>query len=213
MGKVILLGSQKGGCGKSTLAVNVAGWLIDNEKDVILVDADPQGSSARWAQDRQENGNLKNIPHVQASGNINQTLKDLSAKYDYVVVDTAGRDSRELRTGMVVADVLISPSRPSQYDLDTLPHLTEVFLQAQDMNPSLRGYLVLNMCPTNPVIKEADDARAYLSDFPEFAMASTLVYDRKAYRDCIAEGRTVFEWKDAKARDEINALMEEICHG
>lgn len=180
---------------------------------MILVDADPQGSSARWAQDRQENGNLKNIPHVQASGNINQTLKDLSAKYDYVVIDTAGRDSRELRTGMVVADVLISPSRPSQYDLDTLPHLTEVFLQAQDMNPSLRGYLVLNMCPTNPVIKEADDARAYLFDFPEFAMASTLVYDRKAYRDCIAEGRTVFEWKDAKARDEINALMEEICHG
>lgn len=213
MGKVILLGSQKGGCGKSTLAINVAGWLKDQNKDVILVDADPQGSSARWAQDRQENGDLKNIPHVQASGNIHQTLKDLASKYDYVVADTAGRDSRELRTGMVVADVLISPSRPSQYDLDTLPHLTEVFIQAQDMNPSLRGYLVLNMCPTNPVIKEADDARAYLSDFPEFSMANTLVYDRKAYRDCVAEGRTVFEWKDSKAKDEINMLMVEICNG
>lgn len=213
MGKIILLGSQKGGCGKSTLAVNIAGWLAHQGKDVILVDADPQGSSARWAQDRQENIELKHIPHVQASGNINQTLRDLASRYDYVVADTAGRDSRELRTGMVIADLLLSPSRPSQYDLDTLPHLTEVFLQAQDMNPNLKGYLVLNMCPTNPVIKEADDAKTYLSEFPEFGVATSLVYDRKAFRDCISEGKTVFEWKDNKAKREISALIEEVFHG
>ncbi|WP_239995587.1 AAA family ATPase [Photobacterium phosphoreum] len=213
MGKIILLGSQKGGCGKSTLAVNVAGWLVHQGHNVILVDADPQGSAVRWAQDRQEKEKLKHIPHVQASGNINQTLKDLAVHYDYVVADTAGRDSRELRTGMVIADVLLSPSRPSQYDLDTLPHLTEVFLQAQDINPKLKGYLVLNMCPTNPVIKEADDAKEYLSEFPEFKVATSLVYDRKAFRDCVAEGKTVFEWKDAKAKAEINALMEEVFHG
>jgi chromosome partitioning protein len=213
MGKIFLLGSQKGGCGKSTLAINVAGWLLDKNADVILVDADPQGSAARWAQDRQENESIGNIPHVQASGNINQTLKDLASKYEYVVVDTAGRDSRELRTGMVVADIVISPSRPSQYDLDTLPHLTEVYLQAQDLNPNLRGYLVLNMSPTNPVIKEADDAREYLSDFPEFQLAETLIHDRKAFRDCIGEGKTVFEWRDPKARDEMERLMEEITNG
>ena len=213
MGRILLFGSQKGGCGKSTLAVNVAGWLVKEGKDIILVDSDPQGSAARWSQDRQEHNELKNIPHVQASGNINQTLKDLATKYDYVVVDTAGRDSRELRTGLVIADVLITPSRPSQYDLDTLPHLAEVFLQAKDLNPSLRGFLVLNMCPTNPVIKEAKDAQSYLSEFPEFLMATTLIYDRKAYRDCIAEGKTVFEWKDNKTHDEINSLMAEICHG
>ncbi|RXJ72081.1 cobyrinic acid ac-diamide synthase [Veronia nyctiphanis] len=213
MGKIILFGSQKGGCGKSTLAVNVAGWLISRGEDVILVDADPQGSSERWAQDRQENPELSNIPHVQASGNINQTLRDLAQKYDYVLADTAGRDSRELRTGMVVADILLSPSRPSQYDLDTLPHLAEVFIQAQDLNPTLKGYLVLNMCPTNPVIKEAEDARTYLNEFPEFSMANSMVYDRKAFRDCISEGRTVFEWKDAKAKQEIEALMEEVFHG
>ena len=96
------------------------------------------------------------------------------------VVDVAGRDSRELRTGMIVADILISPARPSQYDLDTLPHLVDVFVQAQDLNPNLKGYLVLNLCPTNPVIKEAQDAQKYLADFPEFALADSLIYDRKA---------------------------------
>ena len=94
-----------------------------------------------------------------------------------------------------------------------LPHLTDVFLQAQDINPKLKGYLVLNMCPTNPVIKEADDAKEYLSDFPEFGMATTLIYDRKAFRDCVAEGKSVFEWKDAKAKAEISALMEEVFRG
>ncbi len=54
MGKIILLGSQKGGCGKSTLAVNVAGWLVHQCHNMILVDAYPQGSAVRWAQDRQE---------------------------------------------------------------------------------------------------------------------------------------------------------------
>lgn len=213
MGKVILLGSQKGGCGKSTLGVNIAGWLAHNGKDVILVDADPQFSASRWAQDRQEQEQLKRISHVQANGNINQILKDLAGRYEYVVVDTAGRDSRELRTGMISADLFISPSRPSQYDLDTLPHLTNVFVQAQDLNPQLKGYLIINMCPTNPVIKETEDAKTYLSDFPEFTLASTLIYDRKAYRDCISEGKTVFEWKDAKAKGEIDALMKELLHG
>ena len=213
MGKILLIGSQKGGAGKSTLAVNVAGWLIHQDKDVILVDADPQGSSVRWAQDRQEIKSLKHIPHVQASGNINQTIKDISDKYDYVVVDTAGRDSRELRTGMAVADILLSPARPSQYDLDTLPHLVEVFTQAKDINPKLKAYLILNMCPTNPVIKEAGDAKNYLAEFPEFVTATSLIYDRKAFRDCVSEGKTVFEWKDAKAEKEIRALMEEVFHG
>ena len=134
--------------------------------------------------------------------------------YEYVVVDTAGRDSRELRTGMIAADLFISPSRPSQYDLDTLPHLANVFTQAQDLNPQLKGFLILNMCPTNPVIKETEDAKTYLSDFPEFTLASTLIYDRKAYRDCISEGKTVFEWKDAKSKGEIDALMKEVLlHG
>lgn len=210
---IILIGSQKGGCGKSTIAVNIAAALALKGKDVFLLDADPQSSSMRWAQDRLDTEISPHIRHAQASGNIHQTLKDLASKYEYVIADTAGRDSRELRTGMTVANILISPARPSQYDLDTLPHLAEVYSQAKDINPKLSGFLVLNLCPTNPVIKEVAAAQEFLSDYPEFKLAATLVYDRKAYRDSISEGKSVLEWSDAKAKHEIEALVEEIIHG
>jgi chromosome partitioning protein len=208
---IILIGSQKGGCGKSTIAVNVACSLaLDANADVLLVDADPQGSVSRWVQDRQSHPELKNIPCVQISGDIRITLRDLAERYKYLVVDVAGRDSVELRSGLSVADLLLSPLRPSQYDLDTVPHLSEVYSMAKDFNQNLKGYLVLNLCPTNPVIKEADEAREYLKDFSEFALAETLIFDRKAYRDSIAEGQTALEWKDEKAAESIRLLIKEV---
>jgi chromosome partitioning protein len=208
---IILIGSQKGGCGKSTLAVNIASALaLEHGADVLLVDADPQASVARWVQDRQERPELQNIPCVQITGDVRKNLQDLASRYAYLVVDVAGRDSSELRSALAVADVLVSPLRPSQYDLDTLPHLAEVFSMAKDFNARLNAYLVLNLCPTNPVVTEAEEAQAYLREFPEFVLAETLINDRKAYRDSISEGRSVLEWKDPKAADSIRSLIREV---
>lgn len=210
---IILVGSQKGGCGKSTLAVNVACCLaIEKSAEVLLLDADPQASVNRWFQERQEGLDSEGVVvHcLQASGDLRATLADLGKRYDHVVVDVAGRNSVELRTAMLSADVLLSPTRPSQYDLDTLPYLTEVFVESKIYNEKLRGLLVLNLCPTNPVIKEAEEAKAYVIQYPEFILADTLIHDRKAYRDSVSEGRSVLEWRDKKAAAEIHALVEEV---
>ncbi len=51
---IILIGSQKGGCGKSTIAINIAAYLAKHNKDIVLVDADPQQSSANWVKDRDD---------------------------------------------------------------------------------------------------------------------------------------------------------------
>ena len=206
---IILIGSQKGGCGKSTLAVNITAELTRQGKDVVLVDADRQGTASRWAQDR-ANSKYTHIPCVSQFDNIHPTLNDLNTKYDYVVCDVAGRDSRELRTGMLAADVLVAPFRPSQPDLDTLPHLAEVVIQARDMNPDLKCYAVLTLAPSNPQIHEASEAKEYLADFPEFQLCKSIVRDRKAYRDTISEGAGVVEWKDGKAKAEIQLLVQEF---
>lgn len=206
---IILLGSQKGGCGKSTTAVNLCAELARTGGDVVLVDADRQGTAARWAQDRQ--GRQAPPVHcVQKYDNIRETLFDLDKRYGIVVVDAAGRDSRELRTAMTAAHVLLVPFRPSQPDLDTLPALQEVITGAKDLNPGLRVLGVLTMAPTNPAVNEADEARAYLSDFPEISALRSVIRDRKVYRDAMSEGLGVVEMDNGKARAEIQLLTQEI---
>ena len=106
---VIIIGSQKGGVGKSTIAVNLCTVLAHQGKDVILVDSDRQSSSSNWAEDRAENPDLPKVNFVQKYDNLRATLKDLNNRYEYVVVDAAGRDSKELRTGLVAANILLMP--------------------------------------------------------------------------------------------------------
>lgn len=207
---IILIGSQKGGVGKSTLAVNIAGELAQRGGDVVLVDADPQLSAATWHQYRQEVEALTPVHCVSAKGHITKTLQDLQNRYQHVVVDVAGRDAAELRSGMVAADLLVAPMRPSQFDLDTIPHLSEVFSAAQAFNQTLRGLLVLNLCPVLPTIKEADLAEQFLADIDTFQVAKVRLHERKAFRDAVSQGRCVAEWRDQKASQEIQWLVNEI---
>lgn len=207
---IILIGSQKGGCGKSTTAVNICAELAVRLKDVVLVDSDRQCTAANWALDRDLCADLPPVHCVQKYENIRETLLDLNNRYEYVIVDAAGRDSRELRTGMTAAHILIVPFRPSQPDLDTLPRLQEIIVQAKDLNPELKVYGLLTMAPTNPLIKEKEEAQNYLNDYSELQLLSTILCDRKVYRDAMSEGKGVIEMSNSKARVEIQALREEI---
>ena len=207
---IILIGSQKGGCGKSTTAVNLCAALVKNKHDVVLVDADRQSTAANWVMDRAENETLSKVNCVQKYENIRDTLLDLAARYEYVIVDAAGRDSRELRTGMIAADILVIPFRPSQPDLDTLAKMQEIIIQAKDLNDKLTIYGLVTMAPTNPVINEKAEAVDYLQDYPEIKLLNTTIHDRKIYRDAMTEGLGVVEMHNAKAKKEIEALLGEI---
>lgn len=206
---IILIGSQKGGCGKSTLAINMSAYLANKAKDVVLVDADPQQSAANWLKDREET-DLPKVHCVQRYGDVKSTLKDLNSRYEYVVVDVAGHDSKELRTAMLVADIMIVPFRPSQLDLDTLPHLTEVIDQATSFNDSLKAFGLLTLAPTNPSVSEVQQAKDYLSDFPILSPLYSVIHDRKVYRDVTSIGKGVIESNNPKAIEEFTALMKEL---
>lgn len=205
---IVLLGSQKGGVGKSTLAVSIAAYLRELGKTVMIVDADDQKSVLTWYNHRPEE--LPRIPVVSATGNIKNTLLEMSQHYDYVIADSAGRDSSELRSGLMAADVFISPLRPSQMDLDVVPHTCEVFTAAKDFNEKVRGYLVLNMTPTNMFVREGDAAQKVLEDYPEMSQAKNRVCERKVFRDTWATSTTIFESDNEKAKEEIRNLVNEV---
>jgi chromosome partitioning protein len=207
---ILLIGSQKGGVGKSTVAINLAVEYARKGRDVCLVDADAQRSAARWHADREEQGHQPAVACVEKLGSIHQTLTDLATRYDIVIVDVAGKDSREMRTGMTAADTLVVVVRPSQLDLDTLGHMSEVIEQAMDLNPGLAVRGLIAQAPSNPAISERTDAREYLADYPTIKPLETVLYERKAYRDVVGEGLGVVEWSNPKAKAEIQELAAEV---
>ncbi|WP_298044706.1 AAA family ATPase [uncultured Citricoccus sp.] len=207
---ILLIGSQKGGVGKSTVAINLAVEYARQGRDVCLVDADAQRSAARWHADREEQGHQPAVACVEKFGTIHQTLTDLATRYDIVIVDVAGKDSREMRTGMLAADTLVVVVRPSQLDLDTLGHMSEVIEQAKDLNPGLTVRGLIAQAPSNPAISERTDAREYLADYPTIKPLETVLYERKAYRDVVGEGLGVVEWSNPKAKAEIQELAAEV---
>ena len=176
----------------------------------MLVDADRQGTASNWIIDRNQNTSLTKIHCIQKFDNIHETLSDLAKRYEYVVVDSAGRDSHELRTGMSAADVLIVPFRPSQPDLDTLPALQDIITMALDLNQKLRVKALLTMAPTNPIVNETQDAKIYLTDYPELQLMNTIIRDRKIYHDCMSESKGVVEMDNGKACGKIQCLVQEI---
>lgn len=210
---IILIGGEKGGTGKSTLAVNLAVLRAREGRDVLLVDADRQSSAASWAQTRDAAGLMPRIPCVQGFGKeLAKQIRDLADRYQDVIIDAGGRDSVELRSCMLAADALYSPIQASQLDIWTLETLNNLVAQASAFNSSLKAFAVINRASTNPLVNETNEAEEVLRDFENISLAKSIIRDRIAFRKAIVEGRSVIELaaSDSKANTEIISLSQEI---
>jgi chromosome partitioning protein len=207
---IVLVGAEKGGVGKSTIATNLAIHLARQGVDVVLVDTDAQATCARFIERRDEAGIQPVVPCVQRTGEIAPTLRDLAKRYQVIVVDAGGRDSREMRTAMAVANLLLVPTKASQADLETLPKVNELVSLARGLNPELKAVAVLSMAPSNPVIREVEDARDLLGQFDQIELTDNIIRERKVYRDALLAGRGVVELDNSRARAEIQLLAQEF---
>lgn len=207
---ILLIGGEKGGSGKSTLAGNLAVALARRGVDVLLLDADPQGTASKWVARRTEAGHTPAVHCAQKTGDVATTARELAGRYGLVIIDAGGRDSRELRSAMLAASLMLLPLQASQADLETLPRVDELIGMARAMNPALQVRAVLTRTPTNPQITEAAEARALLGEFAAIELATAAVRDRKVYRDTWLSGQGVVEADNPKAREEIEALLAEI---
>lgn len=208
---ILLLGGEKGGSGKSCLAQNLAVWLQARGGDVLLLDADPQGTTADWAAERADQGDLPAIPVVQAHGNIRQTLLDLRGRYRQIVVDAGGADSEALRSAMTVATHMLIPFRPKRRDLKTLPKVENLARLAMAVNPQLTVRAVITQCPALPSqgqrILDAKEACSSFGVQPLEAITTA----RNIYDDADENGRSVLEsGADPRAIEEIEMLAQEL---
>ena len=208
---IILLASEKGGVGKTTLATNLAAGFAISGQPTTLIDADPQQTASRWLEDRDPA-----TPHIagrQLTGNIAQALLADDHTDHVVIADTPGQNSAAMNSGLTVADIALLPLRPSQPDIDTLHTIAINIRRAKRRNPTLTAAIVLTMVPTHHLNREATEALAVLKNHQQdFHIARTRIHDRKAYRDAISEGRGLIEMpaRHKKAAAEVIALASEI---
>ncbi|WP_149571788.1 AAA family ATPase [Serratia nevei] len=210
---ITVVGGNKGGSSKTTTATNLAVALaMVHGKDVVLVDSDIQRSASRWHAEREASGLAPAITLIEKTGNISQTLRSLADKYDHVIVDVAGRNSRELITACTVADILIAPHQCSQLDLDTMFELQQQLISIRDLNPDLKAYAYQSIASTNPVLEgnERNEFLEYVAEFDQLTPLTAKSCYRKIYRDVMSEGKSVMETDNVKARDEVMALIKEV---
>ena len=212
---IILIGGEKGGSGKSCLAQNLAAFLkLKQGRDVLLLDADPQGTTTDWVQERLASGRVAEIPSVQASGNIRVVLLDLAKRYEAIVIDAGGQDSEALRSAMTVATHLFMPFRPKRRDLKTLEHAEELIRMAIAINPGLQVHAVITQCPTLPSqLQRINDAKNACRSYG-IEPLQAITYHRNVYDDTDEGGLSVLETDvDGKAQDEIMAIAIELLRG
>lgn len=212
---IVLCGGTKGGVGKTTLATNLAA-MRRHDADVLLLDADKQGTASLWAQIRDDAGVNPRVPCVQKQGaKLHLEVKALAEKFQDVVIDAGGRDNMELRAAMIVADIFVTPVLPSSYDFWSLTDVNRLVTDARIINPDLRVIVVVNRGSTNPSVSEVDEVRQLVSEFEGMNLAETVLRDRIAYRKAASEGLAVVEMPkaDAKAVAEVRGLYGEVFQG
>ena len=211
---IITIGSHKGGTGKSTLAVNLAAIYQCAGHRVIVIEADPSVStSSAWAARREEHEDLAPVTVLRKTDRLNVTLEGLERAYDLVLVDTAGKDSVELRTAALVSDVLVIPTNADKPDLDNTKEFLARMDEARIINPTLKMLVVITRAHTHAKSKHRESAIAALEDCPEeFALADAVIFNRRIYPDALEEGRGVVEQRarTEQASGEMQALASEI---
>jgi chromosome partitioning protein len=196
--KTLAILAQKGGSGKTTIAVHMAVCATRSNLRTALIDIDPQGSAADWNESRPKERRLDAIKAT--AGQLASLLKQAkSAGADLAIIDTAPHANSAAAEAAKLADLILIPCRPSRFDLKTIGTSTEVARLAKT-----RAVVVINAAPRG---KLADEARTALEG-QGVTVIEPVMYHRAAYSHAVIDGEAVHEYEpDGKAASEIDALF------
>lgn len=209
---IIVCANIKGGPGKSCLAQNLAVHLqVDHGLKVLLVDGDPQETTADWITSRREAELYQDIRFSKMTGDIRDDLLDQEEHYGAVVVDCGGHDSQTMRSAMTAATHVLVPFRPKRRDLKLLPQMGELAGLIKTVNPDCQFRAVINQARSLPSqVQRAVDAKSICEKF-DLPPINTILYDRNIYDDADESGGSIFETgNDQKARSEFAVMASEL---
>ncbi|MDS6630278.1 ParA family partition ATPase [Klebsiella michiganensis] len=202
--------NQKGGVGKTTLATHIAGELAMRGLHVILLDADPQGSSLDWTQRRSQQGLPRLFSAVGlARETLHQEAPELARRADHIIIDGPPRIAALARSALLAAERVLIPVQPSPYDVWASAEMVALIREAQVFQSALRAAFVINRRVSTTII-----GREARQSLVRTAAARAALGDPPAHRLCRQRSR----WyrlaretaPDSAAAREIAALTDEL---
>lgn len=201
--RTIALVNQKGGCGKTTLALHLAAafWLAG--EDVLVVDLDPQASATEW-HDARENP----MPHVESVqparlGKVLAHAREIGT--GALVIDTAPHNEAAALDAARAADLVIVPCQPSIMDLRAMRKTADLLHLVK-----VPAVAVLNSVPAYGAV--ADEAAEMIADTLGLPVCPIRIGDRVAYSRCLISGQVAQEVEPkGKAASEVEQLYMWTC--
>lgn len=205
MGKIVCVLNPKGGSGKTTISTHIMSALHRRGLVVLGVDSDPQGSARDWHAVDQNNP--IDLAALDRPATV-RTLGNLHRAYDYVVVDGAAKLEDMLAACVKIADLVIIPVQPSPYDVWAASDLVD-FIHARREVTDGRPAAAFVISRAVDGTKLGDDVRRALDEY-ELPVLNTVITQRQVYPQTASDGQTVFDASNAKAKAEMESLVDEI---
>ncbi len=208
----ICIANEKGGSGKSTLCLNLAVQLLKDNKEVVVLDTDSQKSMEVFAEIRAEKEQPTFSLFNRSSG-FSDTLKQMVSKYENILIDTKGEYSKETQKAMLLSDIVLVPTTPSQLDTEVLANMLERIEQLQELNENLRALIIINRMPTIPTLKEHKALIDFIKEnnpSDKITLLESSLSERIVYKRSVSEGLGVIEYSDKKAINEWSHFYNEL---
>jgi len=195
--------SQKGGAGKTTLALHLAAAAHDAGRVALVIDTDPQATASQWASWRQDAPpEVIDSPPPRLAAKIEQAIGQGA---EFIVIDTPPHADSAARAAVEIADLVLIPCRPSAFDLSAIQ--TTAKLVQLLRKPAFVVFTAGS--PNAPRMYQ--EAGELVEGFGTPA-CPIQIPDRAAFRHASAEGRTVMEFEpDGKAADDVRQIYEWTC--
>ncbi len=203
MGQVITIAQQKGGAGKTTLAVNLAVGFAKAGKSVALMDIDPQGSAGRWFMTRADSTEDPGLTFSTASAwGVSYEVRKLSEAHDIVIIDTPPKADSDLRPALRAADLVLVPIASSQLDLWAVEAV--LYLAERERKPTM-----MVMTRSRAGTRLAAEVRQQASEL-DAGIADGMMANRVVYAESLGKGKAALEFPKGPAHEEITQLVAEI---